>query len=197
MARVGLIVVDVQNDFCPGGALAVSDGDAVVPVLNRLIDFAEQQDWPVIATRDDHPAQSHHFADQGGIWPVHCVTQTPGAQFHPDLHIAGVTELRKGIGIDDDGYSPFSGQITNTGQSLQDFLQKHQIDTLVIGGLATDYCVKATTLDALKLGYAVDVVEDAIRAVDLQPGDGRSAIEEMRTAGAHVTTSDQILTWKR
>jgi nicotinamidase/pyrazinamidase len=178
-----LIVVDVQNDFCPGGTLAVAHGDEVVPPLNRLITEFLERGEPVFKSRDWHPATTKHFADFGGTWPVHCVQDTKGAEFHPDLiddiHIRTIS---KGLG-DEDCYSAFDG----TDLALQ--LRRLGVNELWIGGLATDYCVKNTVLDGLKEGFAVNVLEDAMRPVDLQPGDGERALEEMRTAGAELVQS--------
>jgi nicotinamidase/pyrazinamidase len=178
-----LIVVDVQNDFCPGGTLAVAHGDEVVPPLNRLITEFLERGEPVFKSRDWHPATTKHFADFGGTWPVHCVQDTKGAEFHPDLiddiHIRTIS---KGLG-DEDCYSAFDG----TDLALQ--LRRLGVNELWIGGLATDYCVKNTALDGLKEGFAVNVLEDAMRPVDLQPGDGERALEEMRTAGAELVQS--------
>ncbi len=175
-----LIVVDVQNDFCPGGSLAVSHGDEVVEPLNRLIEEFLTRGEPVFKTRDWHPSVTKHFAQFGGTWPVHCVQNTQGAEFHPDLlddiHIRTVS---KGLG-DKDCYSGFD----ETDLALQ--LQRLGINELWIGGLATDYCVKNTVLDALKQGLAVKVPREAVRAVDLNPGDGERAIDEMRSAGAEI-----------
>lgn len=181
--RRALIVVDVQNDFCPGGSLAVSHGDEVIAPLNKLIAEFLEQGEPVFKTRDWHPSQTKHFADYGGAWPVHCVQNTKGSQFHHDLlddmHIRVVS---KGLG-DDDCYSGFDG----TDLALQ--LQRLGVEEVWVGGLATDYCVKNTVLDALKEGFLVKALEDAMRPVDLQPGDGERAIEEMRNAGAEIVTS--------
>jgi nicotinamidase/pyrazinamidase len=178
-----LIVVDVQNDFCPGGTLAVAHGDEVVPPLNRLITEFLERGEPVFKSRDWHPATTKHFADFGGTWPVHCVQDTKGAEFHPDLiddiHIRTIS---KGLG-DEDCYSAFDG----TDLALQ--LRRLGVNELWIGGLATDYCVKNTVIDGLKEGFAVNVLEDAMRPVDLQPGDGERALEEMRTAGAELVQS--------
>lgn len=175
-----LIVVDVQNDFCPGGALAVAGGDEVIAPLNRLIEeFLEQGD-PVIKTRDWHPPETKHFADFGGRWPVHCVRDTPGAQFHPAiLDDSRIIVISKGLG-NDDGYSGFDE--TN----LVFLLRQQGVEELWIGGLATDYCVKNTALDALSEGFKVKAISEAMRAVDLTAGDGDRAIEEMRRAGARV-----------
>lgn len=175
-----LIVVDVQNDFCPGGALAVAEGDQVVAPLNKLIDEFLQRGEPVFKSRDWHPEKTKHFEAYGGTWPVHCVQNTSGAEFHPDLlddiHIRTIS---KGLG-DEDSYSAFDG----TDLALQ--LQRLGIEEIWVGGLATDYCVKNTVLDALKEGFKVKALADAMRAVELKPGDGERAIEEMRNAGAEI-----------
>jgi nicotinamidase/pyrazinamidase len=175
-----LIVVDVQNDFCPGGALAVAHGDEVVPPLNRLITEFLDHNEPVYKSRDWHPAQTKHFAAYGGAWPVHCVQETNGAQFHPDLlDDPRIAVISKGLG-DEDCYSAFDG--TDLGAQLR----REGVEEVWIGGLATDYCVKNTTLDAVREGFAVKAVENAMRAVELKPGDGERALTEMRAAGAEI-----------
>jgi nicotinamidase/pyrazinamidase len=175
-----LIVVDVQNDFCPGGALAVTHGDEVVAPLNRLMEEFLARGEPVFKSRDWHPPTTKHFAAYGGTWPVHCVQETNGAEFHPDLlddiHIRVVS---KGLG-DTDCYSAFD----ETDLALQ--LERLGVEEVWVGGLATDYCVKSTVLDALQQGFKVKAIKDAMRAVDLQPGDGQRAIDEMRAAGAEI-----------
>ncbi len=181
-----LIVVDVQNDFCPGGALAVSHGDEVVAPLNQLIEDFLERGEPVFKSRDWHPPTTKHFAAYGGTWPVHCVQETKGAQFHPglldDIHIRVVS---KGLG-DEDCYSAFD----ETDLALQ--LQRLGVEEVWVGGLATDYCVKSTVLDARKQGFKVKAIKDAMRAVDLQPGDGERAIEEMRNAGAEIVDNENL-----
>lgn len=175
-----LIVVDVQNDFCPGGALAVAHGDEVVEPLNKLIDeFLERGD-PVYKSRDWHPPTTKHFQAYGGTWPVHCVQNTKGAEFHPALRDDPRIEvISKGLG-DTDCYSAFDE--TDLAARLRD----QKVEEVVVGGLATDYCVKNTVLDAMKKGFKVKAVENAMRAVDVEPGDGERAIEEMRAAGAEI-----------
>jgi len=175
-----LIVVDVQNDFCPGGALAVTQGDEVVAPLNQLIEEFLESGEPVFKSRDWHPEKTRHFAAYGGTWPVHCVQNTKGAEFHPelidDMHIRVVS---KGLG-DEDSYSAFDG----TDLALQ--LRRLGIEEVWVGGLATDYCVKNTVLDALKEGFRVKALKNAMRAVELKPGDGERAIAEMQNAGAEI-----------
>jgi nicotinamidase/pyrazinamidase len=178
--KQALIVVDVQNDFCPGGSLAVAQGDEVVPPLNKLIAEFLRRGNPVFKTRDWHPPKTKHFADFGGTWPVHCVQGTKGAEFHADLtDDARIQIISKGLG-DENSYSGFDGT------DLAAQLRKLGVDEVLVGGLATDYCVKNTVLDALKEGFAVKALTNAMRPVDLQPGDGDRAIEEMRRAGAEV-----------
>ena len=178
--RRALIVVDVQNDFCPGGALAVARGDEVVAPLNRLIEEFLARGEPVYKSRDWHPAATKHFAAYGGTWPVHCVQGTAGAEFHQDLlDDPRVRVVSKGLG-DEDSYSAFDGT------TLAEDLRREGVGEVWVGGLATDYCVKNTVLDALRAGFRVRALRDAMRAVELQPGDGERAIAEMRAAGAEV-----------
>jgi nicotinamidase/pyrazinamidase len=175
-----LIVVDVQNDFCPGGALAVPRGDEVVAPLNDLIrEFLARGDV-VVKSRDWHPRKTKHFAQYGGTWPVHCVQGTPGAEFHRDLlEDPRIKIVSKGM-VDEDSYSAFDG----TG--LAEFLREHGVREVWVGGLATDYCVKNTVKDAVREGFRVKAVADAMRPVEVQPGDGERAIEEMRRSGAEI-----------
>ncbi len=179
-----LVVVDVQNDFCPGGALPVTDGDEVVPVLNRYIQRFTAANLPIFATRDWHPERTRHFSTCGGVWPPHCVQGSKGAAFHPDLRLPDdVVIVSKGMGYDEDSYSGFEGRAAG-GIKLADLLRQCGAERLFVGGLATDYCVKHTVLDGLKEGFQVVLLEDAIRGVDLQPGDSERAIAEMVRAGA-------------
>ncbi len=178
--KQALLVVDVQNDFCPGGTLAVPHGDEVIAPLNKLIDSFLQRGDPVYLSRDWHPATTKHFAAYGGTWPVHCVQNTQGAEFHPALrNDPRIKVISKGLG-DKDSYSAFDE--TN----LAEQLKQDQVEELVVGGLATDYCVKNTVLDAIKNGFHVRAVADAMRPVELKPGDGNKAIAEMRAAGAEI-----------
>ena len=181
-----LIVVDVQNDFCPGGSLAVADGDQVVPVLNRYVERFTEQGLPVIFTRDWHPAETSHFQAQGGPWPPHCVQGTPGARFHPDLLVpATAIVVSKGMEPGEDGYSAFVGR-DQRGRRLAELLREFGVGTLLVGGLATDYCVVSSVVEAREAGFEVEVIADAIRAVDIKPGDGERAIERMLAAGASL-----------
>jgi nicotinamidase/pyrazinamidase len=172
-----LIVVDVQNDFCPGGALAVPDGDAVVPVINRL---AAEMPF-VVATRDWHPPDHHSFEQSGGPWPIHCVRDTPGAAIHPEIDSSRIdVVVDKGQTPEHEGYSGFED--TN----LEQVLREHDVDTVHVAGLALDYCVKATALDARHAGFDVVVHRGATRPVEVHPGDGEAAVRELREAGVEV-----------
>jgi nicotinamidase/pyrazinamidase len=187
-----LVVIDVQRDFCPGGSLAVEDGDCVVAPLNAAAASFAAAGRPVFATRDWHPRRTVHFQELGGPWPPHCVQGTPGAEFHPDLTLpTGTVIVSSGMREDEDGYSAFDAR-DDTGREVADLLRDRGVRHLYVGGLATDYCVKASVLDARKLGFEVTVLEDAVRAVNLQPGDGERALETMREAGAHVATSASV-----
>ncbi|MGZ8872366.1 MAG: nicotinamidase [Pyrinomonadaceae bacterium] len=182
--KKALIVVDVQNDFCPGGSLAVAHGDEVVAPLNKLMKEFLARDEPVYKTRDWHPPKARHFTDYGGTWPVHCVQSTPGAQFHPELlDDPRIDVISKGMDESADGYSGFDG--TQLGQMLRD----EGIDEVWVGGLATDYCVKHTVLGALKEGFKVKALADAMRPVNVSPDDGGKALEEMSAAGAEIIGS--------
>ncbi len=188
-----LLVIDVQNDFLAGGALAVPGGDAVVGPLNRLIDACGPTRVPVFASRDWHPPVTGHFKDYGGIWPTHCVAGTHGATFHPDLHIPSTTVvISAGEEADVDGYSAFDGT-SGTGGRLADECAALGVKRVYVGGLATDYCVRASVLDALRIGLRVSLATDAVAAVNLRPGDGQRALDEMQSAGADLTTTNAIL----
>ena len=191
-ARDALVVVDLQNDFCPGGALAVKDGDAIVPVVNRYLQQFGGAGAPVFLTRDWHPEVTQHFKAYGGVWPPHCVQGTRGAEFHPGLRPpAGAEVVSKGMDPAQDAYSAFQAE-DRTGRPLPAVLAARGIRRLYVGGLATDYCVRASALDALHGGFEVVVLTDAIGAVELQPRDGARAIGEMREAGAKFATADDV-----
>lgn len=184
--RAALLVVDVQKDFCPGGALAVPHGDRVVPVLNRYIADAEARGWPVYASRDWHPPDTRHFVPYGGEWPPHCVQNTDGAKFHDDLRLPQpAIVISKGQASDSPGYSALEGY-TPDGRTFLSELRERQIEHLYVGGLATDYCVKHSVLDALRAGLEVTVLGDAIAGVDVKPGDSARAIADMKNSGAEV-----------
>jgi nicotinamidase/pyrazinamidase len=186
--RDALVVVDVQQDFCPGGALGVTGGDQVVPVLNRYIERFRAAGAPVFATRDWHPARTKHFQAYGGVWPPHCVEGTPGARFHADLALpADAVVVSKGMDPEEDAYSGFQAEDAN-GMPFAAALGERGVARIFVGGLATDYCVRATAVDAAREGFEVVVLADAIRAVDLAAGDGERAIAEMEAAGARFVT---------
>lgn len=188
--RTALLVVDVQNDFAdPAGGLSVPGGAAIVPILNQEIRAAVDAGASVIYTQDWHPPSTPHFAKDGGIWPVHCVGETWGAAFPPELLVAGPS-VRKGVD-GADGYSGFSVRDPASGDEhateLESILRDRGIERVVIGGLATDYCVRETVLDAIERGFTATVLTDAVAAVELQPGDGVAALDAMAAAGALLT----------
>jgi len=177
----GLLIVDVQNDFCPGGALAVPEGDRVVPVINRLLSHFDV----VVASKDWHPPKSVHFDK----WPPHCVQNTGGAEFHPQLQSDRIQQVFiKGTRDKDDGYSAFEA----TNLDLCAYLKDRNVTDLYITGLATDYCVKASALDATKRGFNTCVVTDAVVAVNVNPDDGKNALDEMQGAGITLLDSSHI-----
>jgi nicotinamidase/pyrazinamidase len=191
-----LLIVDFQNDFTPGGALPVARGDEIGPVLNAVADHFDL----VIATRDWHPLDHGSFVgvevdpakwegvDPPGIWPVHCVQDTAGAELHPSLD-RGKLDL-----VFDKGQSPYSqGYSAFQGGGLERILREHGVDHVYIGGLATDYCVRTSVHDALAAGFGVTVIEDAVRGIDVEPGDVDRALEEMRAAGAEMVTSEELI----
>jgi nicotinamidase/pyrazinamidase len=179
-----LVVVDVQRDFLPGGALGVPAGDEVVEPLNRAIVDFERAELPVFYSRDWHPPDHCSFQAQGGPWPPHCVAGTPGAGFAPALRLPiDAAVISKATTRDRDAYSAFQG--TTLAKQLKDA----GVRRIFVGGLATDYCVKATVLDARAKGFDVTVLGDAVRAVEVQPGDGERALQEMQKSGANLTTT--------
>ena len=182
-----LIIVDVQNDFLPGGSLAVPQGDEVVAPLNALIARCTTHHLPVVATRDWHPPEHCSFRDRGGPWPPHCIAGTPGAAFAPPLALpASTTVVSKAVTTELDAYSGFGGT------DLHNRLQAAGVRRLLVGGLATDYCVLNTVRDGLAHGYDVVLLTDSIRAVDVTPGDGQRAIDDMTRLGAHAIASAAI-----
>ncbi len=200
-----LIIVDVQNDFCPGGALAVREGDQVVPIINRLQPRFEL----VVATQDWHPANHGSFAanhpgrkpgeviELAGLpqilWPVHCVQGTPGAELHPALERSRIAHVvHKGTDPAIDSYSGFFDNGRRAATGLEQFLRDREVDEVYVCGLATDYCVKATALDTRSLGFKTHLIEDAARGVDLRPGDVQQAIEAMRAGGVDVIHSGNL-----
>lgn len=179
-----LLIVDVQNDFCPGGALGVSGGDEIIPLINRYIDLLKGRGAVVIASRDWHPPVTRHFREFGGIWPAHCVKESFGAMFHAELRLPpDCVVFSKGMDPELNNYSALSARNAE-GAPLAEFLLKEGLRHLYICGLATDYCVRQTTLDGLREGFTVTVLVDAVRGVDLTPGDSDRALAEIKSAGA-------------
>ena len=182
-----LLIVDIQYDFLPGGSLGVPDGDRVIPVLNKYIKRFQNADMPVYASRDWHPADHSSFKQQGGPWPPHCVAGTPGAEFDSRLELPeNAVIISKATRIDKEAYS----SLDDTG--LDQKLKQQSIKRLFIGGLATDYCVLNTVKDGLALGYDVFVLLDGSMAINVQPGDERNAIDEMKSLGAIEITFDRV-----
>jgi nicotinamidase/pyrazinamidase len=196
-SATALIVVDVQNDFAdPKGSLAVAGAEAILPALNEEISAARAAEALVAYTLDWHPPRTPHFVTDGGIWPVHCVGGTWGAEMHPALLGDAGPAVRKGSG-GEDGYSGFTMRDPSSGATvpteLDGLLRARGARRVVVGGLATDYCVRATALDALALGYETHVLVDCVRAVDLEPGDGGRALAEMERAGAVLVRREPAL----
>src|SRR6185503_734380 len=184
-----LILVDVQNDFCPGGALAVDGGDEIVPIINKLIPGFSV----VISTQDWHPADHISFKQRGGPWPPHCVQGSHGADLHSDLKTDTISHyFRKASTSDKDDYSEFAGT-DDEGRTLDDVLKEQGLNRLYVAGLATDYCVLETVLDGLNLGYEVYAVTDAMKAVNVNPDDGDKALRKMSDNGARLVHSDELL----
>lgn len=182
--KKALLVVDAQNDFCPGGALAVPQGNKIIPNINKYIKIFSKNKLPIFVTRDWHPKKTAHFKKFGGVWPVHCIQNTEGAKFHPKLKLPkGAILLFKGMDPEKDSYSAFQAEDIR-GMVLPTLLNILGTKEIYIGGLATDYCVKFSSLDALKNGFKVGLLMDAIKGVDLNPGDSQRAIKEMMKNGA-------------
>lgn len=182
----GLVVVDVQRDFCPGGSLAVPGGDAVIPVANALLARFAAARRPIALTRDWHPPNHVSFQAQGGPWPPHCVQGTAGAEFHPDLRVpVGAERFSKGAAPDRDAYSGFEGA-NEAGIPLDDWLRSQGVRRIWVVGLAADYCVRATVIDAVARGYAALVIAEGVRGVEVHPGDTARAFADMVRAGAEI-----------
>ena len=191
--KQALIIVDVQNDFCPDGALAVPEGDRIVPVLNKYIRVCKSRKIPVFATRDWHPPKTKHFNKFGGLWPSHCVQQSKGAQFHPGLRLPkNAIIVSKGMDPELEGYSAFDA-VNEQGVSLLNLLKILRVQKLLIGGLSTDYCVKFSVLDALKKGFRVGLLMDAIKGVNINSDDSKKAIVKIVKKGAKRLTINRFL----
>ncbi|MGA7584879.1 MAG: bifunctional nicotinamidase/pyrazinamidase [Rouxiella badensis] len=207
--KSALLLIDLQNDFCHGGALAVAEGDETVNIANLAIAACRHANIKVVASQDWHPADHRSFAlnssaepwtigELEGLpqvwWPVHCVQNTPGADFHPELNTAGLDYIvHKGQDAAIDSYSAFFDNGKRAATALHPWLQREQVEQLIVMGLATDYCVKFSVLDALALGYQVTLLSDGCRGVNLQPDDSKRAIEEMQQAGAKVQNLSQLV----
>ena len=186
MNEAALLIVDLQNDFCPGGALPVPDGDKIVPIINDLISIAVGRNMPILASKCWHPSDTTHFNTHGGPWPPHCIKTTKGAELHPDLKIPkNPILIYKCTKPNEDAYSAFDGK-DRTGKTLLEILQNTKTEILWICGFATDYCVKATALDAKKYGFNIWVFKNACAAVNINPSDGKKSIEEMEQVGIKV-----------
>ncbi len=184
MKKSALLVVDVQNDFCPGGALAVPGGDEIIPVLNKYTAEFSRRGSPVFFSRDWHPPKTSHFAAYGGKWPEHCVQNTAGADFHRNLEIPEEAVIvSKGMDPEEEGYSAFDA-VSSEGIPLLQLLEDLEINELFVGGLAADYCVKATVMESLKHGFGTYLLVDATKGVNVEPGDTKKAIAEMFESGA-------------
>jgi nicotinamidase/pyrazinamidase len=187
-----LLVVDVQNDFCPGGALGIHGGERIIPILNRYIKYFETENLPIFVTRDWHPQVTKHFEQFGGVWPIHCIEGSYGAQFHPKLELPKeALVMSKGMDPEEDSYSAFHAT-DSSGMALAYLLKNLGVTQIYIGGLATDYCVKFSVLDALRDGLEVFVLADAIAGVNLQREDSGVALQEMVGRGAMKTTCEEI-----
>jgi len=190
--RAALLIVDVQNDFCPGGALPVPDGDRVIEPVNRAIERFAAAGLPILASRDWHLPSTRHFREYGGTWPVHCVQDTDGAAFHPGLRLPeGTVLISKGINPDLDGYSAFEG-VSEDGATLTAILENLGIQQLYLAGLATDYCILFTAREALQSGLAVTVLTDAVAGVDLTPRASDLALQELHSSGASLATVAEL-----
>jgi nicotinamidase/pyrazinamidase len=186
--RPALIVVDVQRDFCPDGALPVKQGDQIIEPVNRLSSLFEKKGFPIFLTRDWHPANHCSFRSRGGPWPPHCVKNTPGAEFHPSLHVPkGATVISKGMKKDVEAYSGFQGT------ELAELLKDKGVEELYVVGLATDYCVKNTVSDGISNGFKVNVVSECVKGVNVKPTDSANAFRSMVAKGARETTSESVI----
>jgi len=192
-ARDALIVVDMQKDFMPGGALPVPEGDKIIPRINEYVKLFEKRGLPVFYTRDWHPENHISFKGHGGVWPPHCVQGTEGAKFHEDLYIPADNKfiISKGTSQEFDAYSGFQGTVLN------DLLKERGIRRIFVCGVATDYCVKNTTIGGINLGYQAFVLEDAIKGVDVNPGDVERAVEEMMEKGASFIKIEDIVDYRK
>ena len=192
-----LLVVDMQNDFCPGGALGIPEGDKIIPAVNKYLKIFSKKKIPVILTRDWHPIKTAHFRDFGGVWPVHCIHNSKGASFHPNLKLPREPVfVYKGMDPEKDSYSAFQSE-DEKGVGLPKLLKLLGVQEIYIAGLATDYCVKFTTHDALKHGFKVRILMDAIKGVDLKVGDSEKAIKGLIKEGAKKMILKDFSRWAK
>jgi nicotinamidase/pyrazinamidase len=190
--KKALLIVDVQIDFSPAGALAVPEGDKIIANINKYIKILSKKKFPIFASRDWHPVRTSHFRDFGGVWPVHCIQNTKGSAFHPDLKLSkDAVLLYKGMDPDKDSYSVFQAE-DSRGMKFEQILNILGIKELYVAGLATDYCVRFSTIDALKKGLKVKLLMDAIKGVNLKSDDSEKAIREMTKRGAKKITLKDI-----
>lgn len=195
--KKALLIVDIQNDFSPGGALAVPEGDKIIPKINKYIKIFSKNKLPIFVSRDWHPKKTTHFKKFGGIWPEHCIQNTKGARFHPHLKLSRDSIiLSKGMDPNKDSYSVFQAEASN-GMSFSELLKLLRIQELYIGGLATDYCVKYSAIDAVKFGFKVKLLIDAIKGVNINPNDSQEALREMVKLGAKKITLKYLLNGER
>ncbi|MDD5154950.1 MAG: bifunctional nicotinamidase/pyrazinamidase [Candidatus Omnitrophica bacterium] len=182
--KKALLIVDIQNDFCPGGALGISGGDKIITAINKYIGRFSKNKLPIFISRDWHPKKTAHFKKFGGVWPVHCIENTRGAAFHPKLKIPKeAIIISKGMDPRQDSYSAFQAEDSHR-QSLANLLKIFGIEEIYIAGLATDYCVKYSTIDALKKGFEVKILKDAVAGVNLNPEDSKEALRQITAMGA-------------
>jgi nicotinamidase/pyrazinamidase len=187
-----LLIIDVQSDFCPGGSLPVPEGEKIIPTLNKYVKIFVKNKLPVFASRDWHPLQTKHFQQHGGEWPRHCIQNTTGAQFHPVLKLPEeVIILSKGMDPAEDSYSAFQA-VNSHGEKFDTLLKNFGVTSLYVGGLATEYCVRWSVLDALHFGYRVTLLMDTIKGVNIKPKDSEEAIAEMLNFGAKKTTFEKF-----
>ena len=191
-SQKALLIIDVQNDFCPGGTLGVPQAEKIIPAVNKYLKLFKKNKLPIFATRDWHPPKTRHFKDFGGAWPAHCIQNTRGAAFHPRLKLPKeAVLLYKGMDPQEDSYSAFQAEDTS-GMDFLSLLKRLKISELYVGGLATDYCVRSSVIDALKQKFKVRLLMDAVRGVDFKKGDSEKTVKEMITLGAKAITLNKI-----
>ena len=191
-SQKALLIIDLQNDFCPGGSLGVPQAEKIIPAVNKYLKLFKKNKLPIFATRDWHPPKTRHFKDFGGAWPAHCIQNTRGAAFHPRLKLPKeAVLLYKGMDPQKDSYSAFQAEDTS-GMDFLSLLKRLKISELYVGGLATDYCVRSSVIDALKQKFKVRLLMDAVRGVDFKKGDSEKVVKKMITLGAKAITLNKI-----